>query len=687
MNSSFPILILLLVTAVIATAQVPVSDGLQVHLDATQKNSLTLQGDFITEWRNISGHSRWLSSTSPEHLEWTNQGLTLQSAPHSSRHFLTHFGNGTPVDLEIGQSLNLEYEISLFNPFSDPEKPSANGVRIGLFLSSPTGEGILLQEHAHGGVQRVQKDTPFADYVGYRFDLYPDTGPDHPAQRIFRREPHPEAALIVLSDAYSSALGEGGEPVSILGQTRYRGTISIFRVSENRLRLSHTFDTQENRGSVDETFFVFEEDESIVTAFDTLVFGLNSRVAEGLTLHNIRLLRGDPPVLPYQVGNRRIVTEKSNSSGFPVVPMWKVWQGEVENTSAIAYPLLPSAQHAIVWEPQTREDGAYNHYACLIHHDGRFHAMWGNHPMGEDAPGQRVLYSYSDEWGQWSDPVELFGPPGPVLPRSQRGIHLKPDRWVVVDDRLFAVIYVHGAGRYPIAAEIVAGEIVGEIFPFDPIPEERKLPVFMDRRQASAEARNWVEKIREWYRANDQISWWARIGEDLARRGADNATVIESFTYRAADEDIVLMMRDWGTPGNPVHSNRMYVSFNSSTEELAPPWPTDIPDSPTRAEAHRLDCGTILLIGSQLPIELDQSFYLDRDPLTVSTSSDGYVFDEVFILRTHSKSEYRIPGVRGRNHGFAYSSSIVYDNWLYTLYSISKEDMGITRVRLEDILP
>jgi len=37
-------------------AQVPVSDGLQLHLDATQKDSLTLRGDVVTEWRDVSGN-------------------------------------------------------------------------------------------------------------------------------------------------------------------------------------------------------------------------------------------------------------------------------------------------------------------------------------------------------------------------------------------------------------------------------------------------------------------------------------------------------------------------------------------------------------------------------------------------------------------------------------------------------
>lgn len=658
--------------------------GLSVPLYGEVLLNYSFEGGIQTE-SLVNGHLPWYSASSSEDLEWTENGLTLLSAERSSRHILTHFAEEEPIQLSVGESLTIQYKLSLVEPIADPQKPVGNGIRIGLFLSGSDENRVLISGHSHGGIRRINPRSAFADYTGYRFDLYPNFDSDRSGLGIFRREAHPDAALLVLSEAFSPALGEGGRPLAIGNNEVFRGKIVLKKINSGRLRISHTFESSEDWEKRADTFFVFDDGDSMVSAFDTLAFGINSRVAAGLTLNAVKVIRGPAPALPYFVGIRRVKTDLINQSGLPVIPMWRAWKDDGKD-SRMAYPLVPSAQHATVWEPQTREEGAYNHYACLVFHEGRFHAMWGNHPLGEDAPGQRVLYSSSDEWGKWSDPVELFGPPGPILPRSQRGIHLKPDRWVVLDGKLFAIVYVHGAGRYPIAAEVFDGEIRGDIFPFDPVPSEHRLPSFMTLREASNEHLPWVDKIREWYRINDQISWWAMVDGRQARRGIDNATVIESFTYRAKDGEIALMMRDWGTPGNPVHSNRMYVSFNEDTENLLPPWPTNIPDSPTRSEALRLECGTILLIGSQLAISLDEALYLDRDPLTISISKDGYVFDEVHILRTHSKSQFRIPGVSGRNHGFAYSSSIVKDGWLYTLYSISKEDMGITRARLNDLV-
>lgn len=383
-----------------------------------------------------------------------------------------------------------------------------------------------------------------------------------------------------------------------------------------------------------------------------------------------------------QVGTRTIETKSFTSEGTPVVPMWQNRMGTADLRNGAGFPILNDAEHTDVWLPSTREDGAYNHYACLIHHKGKFYAMWGNHESGEDAPGQRVLYATSETWGEWTDAKELFPAPGPVLPRGQSGIHLKPDRWVVVDDKLYAVTYVHGPRIYPIARAVHEDGTFGDSFLLRSLPYHATIPVFMEDLDNPRSAPEISEKIIGWYADNAQVSWWAKSGEGIPGRGIDDANLIESFTYRAADGGQVLMSRYWGTLSNPVHNNRIYVSFNNSTGAWGTPYPSDIPDSPTRGEAISLDNGTVLLIGSQTVPYYDQGLYLDRDPITVSVSKDGYVFDKVFALRTNSPRGFRFSGVGGRNPGYAYSSSIVHEGFLYTLYSIGKEDMGISRVPL-----
>ncbi len=383
------------------------------------------------------------------------------------------------------------------------------------------------------------------------------------------------------------------------------------------------------------------------------------------------------------VGTKRISTDKYTKAKVPVVPMWKAQKPTTDLRNGAGLQLLTEAEHANVWQPQIPADGGYNHYACLINYKGQFFAMWGNHSLGEDAPGQRVLFSRSNNWNSWGTPQEIFPAPGPVKPRTEDGIHLKPDRWAIVDDILYAITYVHGAGRYPIARSVDENGNLGTPFLLGNLPSNAGLPEYMIGlpNQNTPVA----VKILAWYKQTNQISWWAAEDEGIQRTGIDGATLIESFTYKAKDNGSVLFMRNWGTSSNPVHNNRLYVCFNNGPGSWGRPHPTDIPDAPSRAQAITLSDGKVLLIGNQNVTEFDIPVYLDRDPITVSISSDGYSFEKVYALRTGSPTSYRIPGIGGRNPGFAYSSSIVFNDYLYTLYSVGKEDMAITRVPLSTI--
>ena len=389
----------------------------------------------------------------------------------------------------------------------------------------------------------------------------------------------------------------------------------------------------------------------------------------------------DRDAVEIQVGTRTVVTDKFTKDFEPIVPMWNE---DIPSDPAL-FPVLENAEHAVVWYPQSKEEGAYNHYACLINFKGRFYAMWGNHPLGEDAPGQRVLFATSDHWGEWSEMQELFPAPGPIEERSETGIHLKSDRWAIVNDQLFAIVFVHEAGRYPIARQVSEDGTLGQPFLLDDLPSGGGLPSYMEGLDPEELITPISAELRAWYHEHDQISWWASSEDGVRRTGIDGSDLIESFMYRANDGGKVLMMRNWGTPSNPVHNNRIYVSFTEDGQNWGPPYPTDIPDSPSRAQAIKLEDGTILLIGNQIAPYFDDALYLDRDPMTISISTDGYFFDQVFTLRDNGPREYRFSGIGGRNRGFAYSSSIVHDGWLYTFYSVRKEDMEITRVPLSEL--
>jgi hypothetical protein len=673
----------------------PVAAGLVFLVARLAADTVLLDETFTSPDRstqNLPAAAAWYAATAAEHVAHDPVAgtFTLQAAASGARHILAYFtaAGAAPVALQPGETLRLEYDISFVNPDPNTVSPTSNPFRLGLFNANLAATGApRVDADDLGGVNTTNTGTYYDSYVGYRFDTILHSNTSNPQMRVYRRASgFSNSALLVISTAYSGALAATDVPQATFPGGLYHGVVEIHRGGNGAVSFTHRLRSADEAWAIDILIGGVDNSAAAVSSFDTVAFALNTRVAEAFVLHRVGitvLAAAEPdPSVDIQVGNRVIRTAKFTKKGTPVVPMWDAPMPTLQRRSGAGFPVLTQAEHAYVWRPPTRADGAYNHYATLALYQGRFFTMWANHPTGEDGPGQRILYAWSDAWGQWSDAMELFPAPGPVLDRSQSGIHLKAERLVVVEDTLYAIVFVHGAGIYPIARSISRDGTLGDPFLVRSLPGGAEYPVYMQGYTNNTERVILGAKIRRWYTDNNHVSWWGRYFEGVPNSGIDGAGLIESYTYRARDGGYVLFTRYWGHSGNPVHNNRMYVSFSDRLNSWSAPYPTDIPDSPSRAQALTLDDGTVLLIGNQNVPWFDEALYLDRDPMTVAISDDGYTFDRVFALRTAAPLGWRISNVAGRNLGFAYSSSLTHRGWLYTSYTIGKEDMAITRVPL-----
>jgi len=394
-----------------------------------------------------------------------------------------------------------------------------------------------------------------------------------------------------------------------------------------------------------------------------------------------------------KLGTRTFVITQYKPNGTPVIHLWKAQMPTNNRSNAVDFPVLEEALHFEVWKPTNQEEGAYNHYPALFFHDGYFYAMWGNHLFCENGSGQRVLFSMSKNGREWEPPRELFSPPDLVLARRDEGIYLAPDRWVEVDGTLYAVAYVHVHGSdykpYPIARKLSEGGVLlGEPFLLRDLPIETMLPKYTPTLLYNPV---FAEKIDKWYEDNDMISWWARFDDKgIPSYGVDGTRVIEYFTFRSK-EGLVACMRDYNTYANDtdlISSNRIYACFSNGEGGWSAAYPTDIPDSHSRAQAKKLPDGRVLLVGNQIASEFDKGLYLSRDPLTISVSLDGVFFTHVFALRSGGQdgTKHRFRDVPGsRPTGYGYPSMVILDDMIYVLYSINKEDISITIVPLASI--
>jgi hypothetical protein len=383
--------------------------------------------------------------------------------------------------------------------------------------------------------------------------------------------------------------------------------------------------------------------------------------------------------------------------------MWACGRPQADQPGA-GFPILEHARHVLIFAPD-REAGAYNHHSQLMHHRDRFHAMWSNHRYGEDGPGQRVLYAASRDGSAWTDPAPIFPAPREMIDSESMGVALTAFRWAVADDRLFAVAGCHDnigfcdfdrtdfspvrdrehpararKGYSHLVREIRGDGEAGPIFALWPdLNETIEYDVLPCDAPGIAED---AGRLRRAIGSALGMPAWDFRGGLGFPRAFDGHRLCEPTVYRAKDGRILMLLRDLA------YSHRMYVSTLREDGTWTPAEPTDIPDSPSLSCNVGLEDGTVLLIGNQMAPAFDnpdQNHY-SRDPLMVSVSPDGTIFERAYALRG-GVQQYRVSQelVRGRGGGAQYPSAIVHEGTLHVLYSMGKEDIAISSVALADL--
>lgn len=132
----------------------------------------------------------------------------------------------------------------------------------------------------------------------------------------------------------------------------------------------------------------------------------------------------------------------------PEAIRWTATKPDCATKELCGYELLPNRTKVEVYHA-TKEIGSYNHAAMLAYHDGRFLLTWKNSPRDEDSPGQRIMYSQSEDglnWTSTSSPSNGWqggGHTGPNVLFPNISVAANPARLfatppVVVGDRLYA---------------------------------------------------------------------------------------------------------------------------------------------------------------------------------------------------------------------------------------------------------
>lgn len=352
----------------------------------------------------------------------------------------------------------------------------------------------------------------------------------------------------------------------------------------------------------------------------------------------------------------------------PGSPLMLAGAGIPENTHSIDFDHLPKipSQHAIVNDARPLEGHRVNQHNYLVHHAGRFWAMWSDGPglskgpnkvPGHDQPGQHVGFASSADGLTWGPPGNLTGMPDEGYGWIARGFWLREGKLLALASRYQGHGYP-GPGLSLHAFELTSAEPAkwthhGVVFDdtlnnFAPIlmPGGEWM---MNRRDGKKDVhflRGGVKAFNDWqstpmvkYKeagmAAEEPDWWVLPDGSLSALFRDNLNSGYLFRAFSSDEG-----RTWSKPVR-----------------------TNFPDAKSKFSALRLQDGRYVLVSNPKPKK--------RDPLTLAISDDGLVFHTLGLL------------VGGRH--IDYPHVIEHDGSLYIAFNTVKQTCEVLKVTLEDL--
>ena len=358
--------------------------------------------------------------------------------------------------------------------------------------------------------------------------------------------------------------------------------------------------------------------------------------------------------------------ETSRAEAPPIRTVESLFSREIPGT--LGLPKI-AGEHALLYQA-TEEDYKFCHHPNLVVYKNRLHAMWSNGLVGEDENGQRILACHSEDGLNWSEPKVLIeDPDGPDgrMACVAAGFHVSGDTLVAYYTAIVDKAPIH-ADNLLYARTSSDGEtwmeprrIADGFF----IERPRALPggrLLMPGQFADSQPRLMYTD------AADGITGW----QDGKIPHSDAFQFPEPNWFRRPDGSVVMLFRTKN------ENDRLHAAVSADDgESWSEPLDTNFLDSTARFSAGSLPDGSVYIISNPGP-------HLVRIPLTITLSKDGVTFDRAFVIRGEA-SKQRWEGLH-KLAGWQYPSSLIWGDFLYVAYSINKEDVGITRIALSELM-
>jgi hypothetical protein len=330
-------------------------------------------------------------------------------------------------------------------------------------------------------------------------------------------------------------------------------------------------------------------------------------------------------------------------------------------------------RHSAVFRGEKGTSG-FNLHSYIAHYDGRFWAAWSSAMVHEEDPDQHIRYATSQDGHTWSPSAVLApDPDGPNGPKRwiTRGLFVEAGKLhalgALVESAAYgnrgkgvvweklALMRFTWSGKDWTPAGLYAGDCMNN-FPAVRIAGMLSMPC-RDRNMSVS------------YRMSDRpAAGWkiVPISNDPPFHRMDEPTV-----YEAADGTVHLIVRDGTRSGRLI---RIVSRDKGKSWDL--PVSTNYPDATSKNFAARLSSGAYYLINNPNTA--------GRDPLAISFSRDGWVYDGPLALRKNGPPP-RFSTRKSALGSLQYPHAMEHNGSLWVIYSTNKEDIEISELRLQEL--